>query len=149
MMLLRAFKNKFVVLVMMLGVVGGLTGFAVISNLTDKSSGQTLSLADCQGTCVSLTKGGIKPDEVTVKVGEYVQFNTADGQMHNLALGDGTGGEHGHDAALHDHNSTFISGDFGPGEAWRVQFKDAGTYTFHDHYNPNHRILVVAYNSSE
>ncbi len=39
----------------------------------------------------------------------------------------------------------FESGDFGANEAWKVQFKDEGTFQFHDHLNPKISVLMVAY----
>lgn len=91
----------------------------------------------CQGTCVMLKADGAQPDSLSVKVGEFVQFNSADGKPHSLSLGKG-GDEH-------EHKGPFTSGEFQADEAWRVQFKSPGTYTFHDHLNPAINILVVAY----
>lgn len=118
--------------------------------------------ASCTGTCVEITAEGMNPDTLAVKVGDFVQFNTADGQMHNISLGAGAGAhveedqEKGHHegketkgyvahGAPHEHVGDYSSGDFGSGEAWKVQFKKAGTFRLHDHYNPNLEILVVVY----
>ncbi|MDQ2973533.1 MAG: hypothetical protein M3Q79_03570 [bacterium] len=139
--LTRALKQNIAVLGLLVGVFGALSGFAAVNAMTSKSPAKI----DCQGTCVSITKDGIQPTELAVKAGEFVQFNTADGKVHNLALGDGNGDHDTHNSEAHEHNADFTSGDFGKDEAWRVQFKQPGTYKFHDHYNPDFRILVVVY----
>lgn len=87
--------------------------------------------------CVGLGAQGAVPATVTVKVGESVQFNSADGKRHNLSLG--LGGEE------HQHTGQYSSGDFQADEGWQVAFKQAGTFKFHDHFNPKINILVVAY----
>jgi plastocyanin len=96
----------------------------------------------CSDICVELRPGGMMPDELAVKAGSFVQFNSADGKKHNLAEGDGSDSGHHNN---HDHTGRFASGDFAADEAWRVQFKQRGTYKLHDHYNPNLRILIVVY----
>lgn len=115
--------------------------------------------------CVALTADGIKPDTVTVEAGSYVRFNSADSKTHNLSPGGGSSNLHGsvkrstagptvqlvHNGEVHEekkehnHTEAFSSGDIGPDEAWRVQFKQPGTYVFHDHYNPALTVLVVVY----
>lgn len=87
--------------------------------------------------CVALAAEQAQPDTITVKLGEYVQFNSADGQSHSLSQG--KGGEE------HDHTGPFSSGEFKADEGWRAQFKEPGTFYFHDHLNPKINILVVAY----
>lgn len=126
-------------------VVAGLISFGAVVATANKKA--VAGAKSCQAICVSLTKDGISPDTLAVKVGEYVQFNSADGQQHNIGLGggeadkqtDATGHEH------HEHVGDYTSGDFVANEAWRVQFKQPGTYKFHDHYNPNLNILIVVY----
>lgn len=91
----------------------------------------------CQGTCVALQADKASPDTVTVTPGSFVQFNSADGEKHSLSLGDG--------GSEHDHKGTFSSGVFKADEAWRVQFKEEGSFVFHDHFNPDISVLVVVY----
>lgn len=78
------------------------------------------------------------PDTVAVEVGESVQFNTDDGLTHYIGLGGG-----------HAHKETgdgdLKTGEFGPGESYRVLIKKAGTFQFHDHEHANINVLVVAY----
>ena len=126
-----------------LGLTAALIGFFSIQAVS--SARVQAEAAACQGNCVSLQQGRMTPDEIAVKEGSYVQFNTADDSKHNIALGDGADDSaHSHSGA-HDHTAAYSSGDFGKGEAWRVQFKAKGTYKLHDHYNPSQRILVVVY----
>lgn len=98
----------------------------------------TASAEPCkQMVCVDLTATGANPDTLAVVAGGYVQFNSADGKTHSLSLG--KGGEE------HSHSGPFSSGDFDADEAWKVQFKEPGSYHFHDHYNPELNVLVVVY----
>lgn len=92
-------------------------------------------------TCVALKNDHAEPDVITVPVGSYAQFNSADGQLHNLGVG--SGDEH-HDGG-HKHTGTYVSGDFKSDEAWKVQFKQTGTFDFHDHYRPELHVSVVVY----
>ena len=87
---------------------------------------------------VSLQSDKASPDEVSIKVGQVLQFNANDDKSHRLAFGEG--------GTEHQHTSKTDSGVFKPGEGWRVRFDKPGTYFFHDHFNPNINILVVAYN---
>lgn len=142
----RAFDSKFSLPV--IGVLALIIGYGMVNMLAYKNN--VAGSPNCKGVCVSIKPEGMDPTELAVKVGEYVQFNTADNKTHNLSLGNGQDAEHGqHDALAHDHNAGFESGKFGPGEAYRVQFKKAGTYVMHDHDYPTNRILIVVYNPSK
>lgn len=111
----------------------------------------SVNAENCQGICVNIEHDQINPNELAVKVGEFVQFNSKDGRVHNLALGNGTGhhGDSGHEDDpvnnSHEHLGSLQSGEFGADEAWRVQFTDPGTFIIHDHNNPELSILVVVY----
>jgi plastocyanin len=87
--------------------------------------------------CVALGSEGANPDTLAIPVGSSVQFNSADDKTHSLSLGKG--------GDAHGHSGPFTSGDFGSEEAWKVQFKEPGTFHFHDHYNPKLNILIVVY----
>lgn len=121
-------------LIVAIAIVVGLVSFGMSYALTNKKAE---SRKDCNGTCVGLYKNKAIPDTIAVVRGTFVQFNSKDGKTHDLSLG--KGGEH------HEHTGTFQSGDFNANEAWRVQFKDDGSYYFHDHLNPAINILVVVY----
>lgn len=141
---LRAVVSNTMVQLAAVVVIAGLISFGLAAKLSSKKA--LVSAKSCQGLCVSITKDGMKPDSLSVKVGEYVQFNSADGQQHNFGLGAGEDDtDHQAHAAAHEHIGDFTSGDFNADEAWRVQFKTVGTYKFHDHYNPKLNILVVVY----
>lgn len=118
-------------------VVVAVAGFVVTSQVIGRRSAPTVAASGIQ---VKLGPNKAMPDTITVKVGETVQFNSADGKKHDISIGQG-----GHE---HEHTSAYQSGEFGADEAWRVQFKEPGTYSFHDHYNPEINILVVAYEPS-
>lgn len=81
------------------------------------------------------------PNTLAVKVGEYVQFNSNDGRQHQIAQGKGH--DFGED---HEHTEGGLeSGTFAADEAFKVQFKQRGTYFFHDNLNPKISISVVVY----
>jgi plastocyanin len=117
-------------------VVFAFVGFMLARQVAiDRRPAQSV---DCPvAHCVALKPGNAEPDTLTVIVGESVQFNSADGNKHNLSQG--LGGEE------HSHTGPYSSGDFAADEAWRVQFKQPGTFKFHDHYDPAINILIVAY----
>lgn len=118
------------------GIVGFSVSFATAYNKSDQNSN-----ASCAGTCVSLLKDKALPNTIAITKGSFVQFNSADGNSHSLSLGGG--GEE------HAHTGKFSSGEFKKDEAWRVQFTEDGTYTFHDHYNPKTNIVVVVYTAGK
>lgn len=145
--ILKKLTSNTLVLALGVTVIAAVIGFVGVKSLTGSKA--LVSGKSCSGLCVNITKDGMDPDTLTVKVGEYVQFNSADGQQHNIGLGAGKeakSADQEHEAhESHEHKGDFVSGDFSADEAWRVQFKKAGTYKFHDHYNPNLNILVVVY----
>lgn len=88
---------------------------------------------------VSLLKDKADPEIVLVKTGDYVQFNAVDGKEHNLSQGSGNAVDENH-----AHNETGLeSGVFKSDEAYRIQFKKIGIYSFHDHNNPDMYIRVI------
>lgn len=127
--------NKRSLVIVSLFIAAGLVGFSVVYAMSKNTDSNEQT--NCEGTCVALYKDRADPDTVTVPVGTYVQFNSADGKAHSLSLGEG-GGEH-------DHTGKFNSGKFQADEGWRVEFKDEGTFYFHDHLNPKINVLVVVY----
>lgn len=137
--------TKNVVLLPLIGLVAIGVGFASVSALNKSyPTGK-----GCTGICVMLSPSGMEPNELAVRAGEYVQFNSADGKKHNISLGEGAGGaedqDHSPHGGKHEHAAGLSSGDIAPDEAWRVQFKEPGTYSLHDHYDPKLNILVVVY----
>lgn len=101
---------------------------------------------------VALGSDEAKGAIVFVKLGESVQFNSRDGKGHYIGSGRGEEipHEHGEDQAAHEadgheHTPGLNSGPFGPNEGYLVTFSKAGTYEFHDHFNPAIRITVVVY----
>lgn len=118
-------------------IITVLLGFGLVYSASNKSSNRYSKARNCHATCVQLVTDKALPDTVAVKVGDYVQFNSADGQNHDMSLGKG-----GQD---HDHHGKFESGEFKADEAWRVQFNEEGSFYFHDHLNPKINILVVVY----
>lgn len=124
--------------VVAIAIFFGAVGFTVIWQLSSNRRAQQTRSRSCSvAMCVSLKPNEADPDTITVKVGDVVQFNSADGKAHSLSTGLG--------GAAHEHTGPYSSGEFKADEAWRVKFKEAGTFKFHDHNNPKINILVVAY----
>ena len=92
-------------------------------------------------THIELQKDHMSPDALSIHVNEYVQFNTMDGQTHEIGLGGG-------DEYAHEHVHTdaeFESAPFGIGEAYRIKISKKGVYDFHDHKNPKLFATVIVY----
>lgn len=124
-------RGLVVVTALLLGAIGFSGSYAFAQHKNSKGT-------NCPGYCVSLS-GNNKPDPevLTIPTGSYVQFNAVDGAHHNIALE--------HSAVQHDDPSKYESGDFAADEAYKIQFKHDGAYTFRDTYNPDVHINVVAY----
>lgn len=157
---LQTIAKRPLVLITASALVGLGLGFLIFNTFAKPESTSTQTVASCEVTeCISLRNGKASPSEINVPIGSFVQFNSSDGKKYNLSLnkekgslaydhGGGTvphtdGDEHAekNDPAL----DTFKSGDFSNDEAWRVQFKNKGTFIFKDAYNPSIDILVVVY----
>lgn len=93
---------------------------------------------------ISLYEDRADPNELIIKLGDKVQFNSTDGQNHNISRGKGN--DYGH---VHEHapgaSSTTESGSFGVGEGYLVSFTQIGTYYFHDHFDPDAFITILVY----
>lgn len=130
-------KNKGILIGVVLAVIG-LSAFFIGFSVSNKQTLSQKPAETCEvERCIALTGSGANPDEVSVKIGSTIQFNSADGNSHSLSLG--AGGE------KHSHNGPFNSGEFKADEAWRATFDEPGTFLFHDHDNPDINVLVVAY----
>lgn len=130
-------RIKLIIAAMVLAI--GLGSFGVAYALG--RNGGNDNVATCKGNCIYLRQQGATPDTLTVTAGSFVEFTAADGKKHNISLV-----EHGHgenDAAHEDVG--YQSGDFEADEAWRLQFKQDGTFTFVDKYNPKQHVSVVVY----
>lgn len=146
----RTFLVAFAVM-FLIGIAGGFLA------VTQDTGSTQASAQSCEGYCVDLTEEAAYPVSVAVPVGEYVQFNTKDDKVHNLIVnaaadahgGEAHGGAHSDDTADKDHHDVpegaLQSDHFGRNEAWRVQFKQAGTFRITDIHNENIDIVVVAY----
>lgn len=159
-------QQHFMIAIGAILVITVAASFAVSYNLSSQQS-QVAATQSCEvDVCVDLTENGMQPGEIAVKTGQFVQFNTKDNRFHSLSLGSGsshgTEDAHGdtndkansetddHDEEhSHEHLGSLQSGKFGPGEAWKVQFTDKGTFVIHDHNFPEHSILVVVYDEQQ
>ncbi|MBA2279507.1 hypothetical protein H0V99_03670 [Candidatus Saccharibacteria bacterium] len=145
----KASKNSFLVFGLVALMALG-TGFAGVQALSNNQNKQVSNQNCNANVCLALTETGIKPDNISVKLGEFVQFNSADGRVHNMSLGEGKHGQeddgHGaHADVSHQHEGEYQSGDFEADEAWRVQFNQTGVFYMHDHYNPDLFVTVIVY----
>lgn len=145
--------------ILLIAVVASFSAMYVFSSQDQVSANQACEV----DICVDITENGMQPGEIAVKTGQYVQFNTKDDRSHSLSLGNGTShGEKSHDEDTadseadshdsdhsHEHLGSLQSGKFGPGEGWKVQFTEPGTFVIHDHNYPENSILVVVYNEKQ
>lgn len=122
-------------------MIAGLSALAIGFAIAYAATPSKPAVASAHITHVAIRDNKIVPDQVTIPVGQTVEFDTKDGLTHEIGLGEGDGD--GHD---HEHKGEYSSGAFGANQAWRVTFKQAGTFTFHDHMHPDINVLVVAYN---
>lgn len=130
-------SNQTVVLVALV-LVAGIVGFGATYLLASRNKNEVASQVNCTGTCVNLLGSKASPDTLAVTVGSYVTFNSADGQSHELTLGDPS--KHGHADA-----GSFESGVFKSDESFKVQFKQEGTYRFTDKLHQETTIIIVVY----
>jgi plastocyanin len=134
---LKKYLQKPTLLIVAIIVVMGLAGFGIAFGLSQKNNKTAASACPQGETCISLLGKTASPDVITIQPGTFVRFNSADGGKHSIALE--------HAAAQHNDDSEYHSGEFAKDEAWRVQFKKDGTYTFRDELNPDVKINVIVY----
>lgn len=132
---LRKIKQSTILLGLAVIVLAFVGGYSLSQSSARKND--QVSSSSCKGTCISLYSDKADPEVLTVASGSFVQFNAADGKKHNIALE--------HSGVQHEDEHTYESGDFGYDEAWRVQFKKDGTYTFRDKYHDKIKVSVVVY----
>ncbi len=133
------------VLLLMFGVV---VSFALLRTPA-KSVSATDSEEGVMVHNISLLSDRAVPEELVIVLGEYIQFNTKDDKIHNIAQGQGSEEVHSSTSRTvtsHDHDEAFVdSGPFGKGEAYKVRINKTGAYFFHDHLNPSIYITVLVY----
>lgn len=125
-------------LIIPLLLVGMLLGYVATRQSHANAQAQT------QGTptyAVDIYADKIEPSTTIIPLGATLQMNNKDTKPHNIAQGAGN------DYSLdHAHLPTGPeSGSFGPSEAYQVTFDKPGTYTFHDHTNPNLVLTAIVY----
>ncbi|CAN5150290.1 hypothetical protein BH11PAT1_BH11PAT1_7930 [soil metagenome] len=99
---------------------------------------QDTKVAGVSIATVELESKRANPDIVLVRKGEYVQFESKDGKIHDISLGHGDGfGD------THEHEKGFESGPFAKDEAYKVQLNKVGIFDFHDHLHPDIHITVI------
>lgn len=131
-------KKEILVVTLLLLLIGGLIFWGSLKVFGNLSKSDTIQ-EQAEKTepavyRVGLDKNKKEPISLEVKLNEYVQFDSEDGQQHQIVqAGDG---EHGSDA---------IGGSepFGGEEGYRMQFKDIGTYYLQDKFNPELKINVI------
>ncbi len=139
-MILKKYLQKPTLLIVAIIVVMGLVGFGVafgLSQKNNKAADSKQSNCPANETCIDLLGKTASPDVVTIQPGTFVRFNSADGGKHSIALE--------HAAAQHNDDSEYHSGEFDKDEAYRVQFKKDGNYTFRDELNPGLKVNVIVY----
>ncbi len=134
----QSFLERYAFTVGLILFIAAISFAAVFSFAQKKNSSRSLNKADCPvSECVSLYSQSASPDTITVTVGSFVQFNSSDGKKHNISLA--------HSVVQHEDASEYESGDFEADEAWKVQFKKDGAFTFRDKYNDRISVNVIVY----
>ncbi len=88
---------------------------------------------------VELKDGKAQPDAISINQGDSVQFNSRDSNTHVIAEGKGNA-----DGEQHEHNVAGLhSPEFKGLDGYKIDFSKAGTFYFHDHFNPNAYISVT------
>jgi plastocyanin len=77
---------------------------------------------------VSLLGDHADPDSLIIGIGEAVEFKAADNIDHDIGQAEGTS-----------------SGVFHPGESYRLEFNQAGNFTYADRLHPSITTSVVVY----
>lgn len=132
-------KNKIFTIVLFASVALSATIITLYSGNTFGASIPREKLRSSNIHMVALLKDKADPEIVLAKVGDYVQFNAGDGKEHNLSQGSGNAVDENHAHA----EAGIESGRFGKDEAYKIQFKKVGIYSFHDHNNPDTYIRVI------
>lgn len=123
-----------------LGLVFGLAGLLAFGITYYQNTRQNDQRS--KTTRVALRNDAADPSLLSVKVGQFVQFDSKDGQSHNLIQGTPD--------SSHEHSAgDLTSGVFKGNEAWKVEFKKVGTYNFFDQLNPKIQVTVVSYQSKK
>lgn len=87
---------------------------------------------------VALKKENEDPIDVLIKQDDYVQFSSKDGGQHQIVQG-----KHGNT----EHSESLLdSGVFNSDEGYLLQFKEGGKFEFHDNYDHDYTITIIAYN---
>ena len=124
-----------------IAVIAFVAALFIVRQISMSTSTPVVSPQKESVTMIDLLNTGAKPAEVAIVVGTHVQFNSKDGQWHDIGEGMGKDEEH-----LHDHVVGGVeSGVFGPDEAYRIQIKKPGVFYFHDHDNPNVSVMIISY----
>jgi plastocyanin len=92
---------------------------------------------------ISLSKAQEEPIDLVVKAGDYVQFNSKDGNEHQIVIGPAKQ-EHGATAPNHEA-SELSSGIIKKDEGYLLPLPNTGKFEFHDNYNHNYTITILVY----
>ncbi len=138
-------KQKFFLPLLTFIIIGSLA-FGVLYTVS-KDTQKPASSESAQGTKqnpyqVSLKKENKEPVDLLIKKGEYVQFNSSDGEDHQIIQGASTNEEHGPTEHV---PSPLDSGLIKSDEGYLLQFKETGKYDFHDNYDHDYTISVLVY----
>lgn len=100
------------------------------SKTEDQPAAPIVQQPQHETVAITLNPQGLDKKEVTIKVGDYVEFRNSDLKDRWPA------------SAPHPQHTDYPEFDpkagIKPGEVWRFQFTKAGTWKFHDHLNaPN------------
>jgi plastocyanin len=90
---------------------------------------------------IALTAEKAEPSTMIIKTGDIVQFTVKDGQVRRIGQGSA-------EAGLHEQLLEGIQSE-AFNDQYRVEFKEPGTYSFHDHINPALTITIIVFDPTQ
>jgi plastocyanin len=98
---------------------------------------------------IALTAEKAEPSTMIIKTGDIVQFTVKDGQVRRIGQGSAEAGLH--DKARQAEHEQLLEGIQSEAfnDQYRVEFKEPGTYSFHDHINPALTITIIVFDPTQ
>lgn len=133
-----------IILVLLIGGAFLLTNKAQAPQNTDQENAPSnsgtgaqsnITNAENEETIVSVTSSGFEPSEIKVKAGTKITWINKSGGTANV------------DSDIHPTHLLFPFlnlGNFDNDESVSVVVEKAGTYTYHNHLNPNQKGTIIA-----
>ncbi|MGI9027830.1 MAG: cupredoxin domain-containing protein [Candidatus Saccharimonadales bacterium] len=133
-------NRKLLLLLIPALLIGFVVSFFAVQQFGNKDSAS--KTGDKPVYSVDLRKENKDPIDLLIKKGEFVQFNSKDGQQHQIVKGGHSSGEHGGGGMVD-------SGVFDADEGYQIQFNEVGKFDFHDNLDRDYTITVIVYDPTK